>query len=365
MLAACSSIKPLPDKTVNYNYTNIEFTPDYNSSEIETDFTLTVTPVDAASLDEITFIAASRAGDYEQEIVSEYFNFEDDKSLSSSEVQYFENLKAVSNAIISDMNSNKIPRELAHSLLERSWNGRSVGMDGSEVSSFTEARYTANFNPFYLNNNYLSVFKLTFKNRSNEVKIVQHERFQIASGNEILYPFSMGHFEDRLNNDVSKLENAYRYNLPNNMNVAPGQSVDKFISVPAISSSTNNLTLQYFKPNNEVVQYEFSLDQIREEIKTRLTNYIIIPKTTSENLRYSDFFFSVQLENGKTFPLENDNFYIPVNSVDQTVKICQVQVSGHVRVESNYKFRVESYYKCLDVELSNFDDQVIKVSFHE
>jgi len=357
MLAACSTTKPLPDKTVNQSYTNIEFTPDHISFDIETDFNLTVTPVDAATLNEITLIAANRAGDYEQEIVREYFNYDDDGSLSSSDVRYIENLIEVSNVIMSDMRSNQLPQELAHSLLERSWNGRSVGMDGSEVSSFTDSRHTANFNPFYLNNNYLSVFKLNFKNESNEVKIVQHDSFQIASGNEILYPFTMVHFEDRLKDQGSKLENAYRYNLPNNMNIAPGQSVDKFISVPAISSSTNNLTLQYFKPDNEVVQYEFSLNQIREEFETTLTNFIVSPMAHKESLAVSDFFFSVQLENGNTFPLKSDNFYVPENSTDQTVKICQIQVSGNSRVTS--------FYSCLDVKLSDFEDQVIKVRFHE
>lgn len=211
MLTACSTIKHLPDKTVTHSYTNIEFTPDYHSFEIDTNFKLTVIPIDAATLNEITFIAANRAGDYEQEVVREYFNIDDDGNLSSSEVQYVENLIAVSNAIMSDMNSNQLSQELAHCLLERSWNGRAVGMDGSELSSFTEPRYTANFNPFYLNNNYLSVFKLTFENESNDVKVIQHDHFQIASGNEILYPFSMNYFEDRLKGQDSQTHYLGKY----------------------------------------------------------------------------------------------------------------------------------------------------------
>lgn len=355
LLSACSTTQPLPDKTVNHTYTNVEFEPETKNNLIEDGLTLSVEPIDAASLNEVSLSAASRAGDYEQEVISEYLNYDSDGSLSSSEEKHRERLIEISNEIISDMNSGEISEELAHSLIERIWQGRSRGMDGSEIHSFTTSSYTSDFNPYFIGRGYLSVFKLSFNNESDKVKEVDFERFQIASGNEILYPLDMEYFEERLSGQDSKLENAFRYNLPSSMNIAPGQTVAKYLAVPAIDGRTTNLNVQYFKEDNTVTQYEFDLNQVSEEVETIMNNFIIEPDLP-RNVRTISFeyYYALNLEDGTTFPLTDNNFYISENERDQTINICQVQVGK--------SSMVQTAYSCKDVDLSNINDRIIKIS---
>ena len=75
---SCNSLKPLPDKTVNQMYRNVDFYPDWITHNLEERFSLTVEPVDASSLNELTANAAMRAGDYEREVVQSYYEIEND-----------------------------------------------------------------------------------------------------------------------------------------------------------------------------------------------------------------------------------------------------------------------------------------------
>ena len=86
---ACSPT--IKKKTIENNYANIQFTPDYVSKNIGPDFTITIKPIDAISINRETFEAAQRDGNYEKEVTYELnkLRADIDNMKSKVERQYY------------------------------------------------------------------------------------------------------------------------------------------------------------------------------------------------------------------------------------------------------------------------------------
>lgn len=346
LLVACAGLKPLPDKTINHVYLNVEFDPISDTKEISPNLSLTVKPIDASSLNSITYNAVFRAGDYEREFVREYFNVERVENLSSSDRRYLENLREKTYHIQDLIASGEMSEDIGFQLIERMWSGRRVGKDGSEIDLITGSKMSAAYNPYYIGNNYLSVFKIFFENNSNQLKTIKFDNFQIASGYEILIPFDVAYFENRLQDDQIKLENVYRYNLTDRLNIAPNQKVEKYIAVPAINQSVENLSVQYIDSTGEVISFSFNVMPERKQYELTLKNFVIDFNSPENTRNFSNTFYAIQFENGFTFPLLDNNFYVSRDELRTNVTIC---ATGITRI-----LRANNELKCRELDLSEY-----------
>lgn len=350
LLSSCAPVESLADRTIEHRYQNLNFEPDFLVNDIEEGLSLTVKPIDASVLNDLTFEAAFRSGDYEQEVFEEYMVMADRQNLSDAEKIYYDHLITFTNDLISRMNSGRISRQLGHSLIDRVW-GKSDGNIGAEVESISESKGFPNYNPFYDGRGYLSVFNLMFENTSDEVKTVDFNKFQVATTNEVFYPHIMDYFSDRFSRNNSKLENAYRFNMPNTLTIAPGQIIEKYLAIPAIGRNTENITVQFFKENNEVSSYSYNLNVVTKEQEIVYNQFLIQPSQSNIYV----YFHALIFDNGNTFSLRRNRFYIPKNQIDQSVTLCSVRIPNSRRAQHRFV--------CSEIELTEYPSGIIDYAF--
>lgn len=352
---ACQTTETLresEDKTVSYRYQNIEFIPESIADNISNNMEMTVTPVDATLLNQITLEAAFRAGDYEHDLVDELFDRDSLDDLSRSTRDRVENKIQITEQILESINTDNISAEMGRSLIERMWGDTSDGFDGSEVDLISDEKATPQFNPYHTGTGYFSVFELNFKNQSNEIETIDIESFQIASGNEILSPFDMEYFEQRLERDPVKMENAYRYNMTDHLTLAPTQSVIKYLAIPAIDRNVEGVVLQYLAQDldNKMVQFDFELKPINESFEIEMFNYFINAVTvgSERRQRFTDHYIAIEFKDGNSFALKEDYFFIPAEYQNDNIEICATSIS-----------RNNGFFKCDNRNLSDYQDRNI------
>lgn len=349
-LSSCAPVEPLADRTIEHQYQNLHFDPVFLGKDIEEEISLIVKPIDASTLNDLTFEAAFRSGDYEQEVFEEYMVISDRQSLSDTEKRYYDHLVDFSNDLISKMNSGDLSRQIGLSLIDRVWE-QSDGKIGVEFESISNPKGFPNYNPFFDGRGYQSVFKLIFENNSSEVKEVEFNKFQVATNSEVFYPHNMDYFSDRFARNNGKLENAYRFNMPNTLTVAPGQTVEKYLAIPAIGRNTENITVQYFTEKNEVKSYSFKPNVVVKEQEIIYKQFLIEPSQSSDY----DYFYALTLNNGATFSLRRDRFYIPKDQIDQSITMCTVRIPNSRRAQHRFA--------CSELELSEYPSGRIDYAF--
>lgn len=163
-LSACTTQKAA--LVQNHSYYNMLFYPKQVQQQMALGkVDVIVTPVDAKSLNQETFEAAMRDGNYEKEFLIgvEKRKQELEKEHSSSFIKGITNAIDALNKLERD---NAIPKNVAFELKRRILYGNEFGRTGDEIKSFLEEElYPDEYNPFKVNNKYLSVFKIIFTNR--------------------------------------------------------------------------------------------------------------------------------------------------------------------------------------------------------
>jgi len=351
LLSACQTTEQLhepEDKLINYTYRNIQFSPENINKELFDGLLLRVTPIDASTLNLMTFLSASRAGDYERELVDEYLDLDLD-NLSRRDRDRTENKINVSNKILNSISDGTISAELGRTLIDNIWGEE--GLDGSETELFTGTRATPLFNPYQIGSNYLSVFELEFQNTTDHVRNIRFESFQVSSGYEILAPFDIEYFEQRLREHPLKVENAYRYNLSHELNIPPAQRVIKYLAVPAIDVNLENVSVQFIDEGYN--SFDFRIAIIREEEEISLKNYFVDVDYPDLNLRdqgFTNSYLAIQFVNEQTFPLKGNEFFIPDDISDSTIDLCIATIS-----------RSLGELDCREINLSEHANRNIKI----
>ncbi len=354
MLISCSPKAELV-KHISYNKENVTFTPDVQRHEIAGGLTLTVKPIDAAALNEMTYYAATRGGDYEREYSRRNVSQGDLDNLNRSERRRIEKLIQKSEIINENVENGSMSGEMGDHLFRRIYEGSSHGFDGSENMWFrTEQRFSHQFNPFYVRGSYLSVFSLEFENNSNEVVTISASNFQVASGNEVIYPYEMAYFRDIFEDGSRVLDNALRYNMPGRLNITPGQKVEKFIAIPAISRHARDVVVQYIGDDRSSANFAYDVRYSREELNIPLTRYDIRSfQSFNPPLRY-DAYYIAQFEDGFILPLESNSVYMSDERADQNVILC-----GLV----DYNDIDFTFLRCLNIKPSNYSKSEIAFAF--
>jgi len=308
-------------KTVNYNYSNVIFTPNELKGKPLENIILSIEPVDASKINNEIFDAAMRDGSYEKEYLSySVTSFQDNKALNSRDKKNADVLSKVFTAIDKMRDSRIFDDNIAINFKEKIYQsffrGEDFGWNGSEInvqSKFDE-RY-ANLNPYRINNKYFSLFRLTFSNNGNDIKKVDINNFQVASGNELLYPFKNEYFESTLKEENEKLKYIYRMNLPNILTMIPNQETMKYISIPAINTRNKSLTINYID-GEKITNYLFSVD-----VETISEEYNFSAYTIESNSLLKYQYYILKLNDYSIFPLNSNTLYINDGKVNDIITV--------------------------------------------
>ncbi|MAT56265.1 MAG: hypothetical protein CMN32_17480 [Saprospirales bacterium] len=340
-------------KTINHRYFNIRFSPESISKESLGKLRIEVTPIDAASINRETYEASSRDGNYEKEFALKIEQSKSElKEYSRQERAY---IKGKINAIelLNKMEAEyNIPSITSYNLKERIWNGDDFGYDGTEIKYLSENNfYPDYFNPYKINQKYLSVFKVTFENNSNEIQEINLEEFRIITGEELLFPLGLEYFENYLQNEPEKLKNIYRMNMPKELLITPSQRITKYIAVPAINPKSSSLQIQLIK-NTDIVNFDFT---VKEELLNKsynLTKYEIYTSGLKDSYSY-DFYCAIQYQDGVSIALSSNYIFVSPEREETPVSIYIITVN---RIRSNVKFS-----KMQNVKFSSFENNRIIV----
>jgi hypothetical protein len=306
---SCGTNKIL-QKTISHNYFNLMFSPAMLTKQIINETEITITPIDAKSLNKDTYEAASRDGNYEKELATEINQIKSelkklpkqDRIWRQGQINAIESLTKLSK-------DNKIPFDLAYKLKWRIWKGEDYGQEGTEITSLSDVEnYPEDFNPFKINEKYLSIFKITFENKGKEIEKISLKEFQIVSGEEQLYPLGSDYFENNLKERPESIKNAYRMNMPTELTITPNQRITKYIAVPAINSSNNKLQLQFIR-NKKVIDFDFAVTEKSERKSYNLEKYNFRVGGFGEPFTYRNFYV-IGYKSGVSFATKESYIYV-------------------------------------------------------
>lgn len=334
-------------KEISYRTESVTFSPEAQVKQIAEGLAVTVMPVDAASLNKKTFDAAIRRGDYEREIAEKHIY--DDEAMIRSERRRVEDWRKKVEVVFENERNGRISSRMAYFLIQRVAGGERRGYNGSEIRWFSsKKRYTGRYNPFFIRNNYLSVFSLLFENKSNEVASISIKNFQVASGNEVIYPYPMSYFEEILKENQSVINNALRYNMPDRIVITPGQKIEKFIAVPPISMHTIDLIVQYIDDEGAFFNYAYEVNSFREEKSITLEKYEIISFQRSDVQQSYHAYYIIEFEDGIIIPLKENYFYVSEERANQEMLLCGL-----------VKYGRDNFLRCLDIKANQFPQKRI------
>ncbi|HFA50454.1 MAG TPA: hypothetical protein ENJ95_15685 [Bacteroidetes bacterium] len=298
-----------------------------------------------------TLNLASRDGNYEKEFTSSFQSAIE--NMNSEDKDIYEKLLKI---ITEKIENGEMPKVAGNSMIRRLQYGEKEGRNGTETESLSilNDNYSSKFNPFILNNNYLSVFKVELNNRSLEVQEIYLKSFQITSGYELLYPLNMDYFEQNFENGSEQIKNAYRLNMPKVLRLAPNQRIIKYIAIPAIDAGNKKLQVQYIEGKSvETFNFQVHINNIDKTFQG--TDYHVI-SATGHDPKYYDYFFVVSFGSGMTFSLSGNTIFI--NNEKKSIPMSVYGVA--------IKRRGEVYFgKNENINLSESLDTNIKVRFYE
>ena len=315
------------EKTISHDYSNVEFSPKQNKEVLPNGLSITITPVDAKKLDAETFRKASRDGNYEKEFASEVGRaVEANESVKRSERNKLIELKAEAIAAVDDLvQRGKMQAEVGSLLKLRIWEGKSFGQDGSDIKSLSNISNAPSlFNPFFLNGRYLSLFKATFENTSDEIIRIGVDDFQVSLGEELLKPYEPAFFEKAYKENTEKLKSAYRFSMPEKLTITPSQTVTKYLAISSIDRRNEAVTVQYLNEDT-FKDFSFSLKLESSTINYTLESYTLDTYGFSKG---ASEFFVVQIEDGGTLVLEDDTVFIDKNRKDAEVTVFAFAVAN-------------------------------------
>ncbi len=327
-LSRCATSAKVSKKTITHSYFNVTFSPEQIQYKVLRKVELTITPIDAAGLNRETYEAAFRDGNYEKELASSIEKRSNElESLSKTERIYITGKINAIEEIEKLEASNLIPPNTAYQLKSRIWYGKESGKDGTELTALSEVEtYPDDFNPYKINNKYLSVFKVTFENIGSEIEKVALNQFQVVSGEELLYPLAVEYFEDNLKDEPEKVKNVYRMNMPEDLVLTPSQRITKFIAIPAINPNNEKLQIQLIN-ENESVNFDFKVQALTESKSYSLESYEIIPNGLGYPV-IDYLYYAVNFQDGVSFAVIDNRIFVSDERKSKPISVYAIAISS-------------------------------------
>ncbi|MBP6811981.1 MAG: hypothetical protein KA138_10705 [Saprospiraceae bacterium] len=342
------------EKIVPYSYSNISFSPEQVEHTLPNGLTLAVTPVDAIILDQESFVASLQDGNYEKELQVEVsFSKQNNAQLRPSDRDDFLDIKIKALEAVNMLIENRtVNREIGIHLMERIWRGPDKGLDGSEKKILEhKIIYPNDNNPFFLDERYMSLFKVTIENNTQEVKKIGSSEFQLIAGDVQLSPYKNSFFEEIDKKNIEKTKNIHRFNMPEELKLTPSQKISKYLAVASINQGKGELIIQHII-DSKYTDFKFQVHDISYDKQFEMTSYRIMSATP---LNSPTYYFAVKFESGSSYPLKENYIFVDKNSTDATVSIYGIAVSS-----TSDKIL---FGKMEKIRFSDFEKQVIKIPF--
>lgn len=323
------SQKSILEKTIQVNSVQTKFSPLNQKKEIENLFALVVEPVDARSLNVAMNNSKQLDGNYSYVSEYEYKQFIKNGGLSKRDIKLKESLTNFFQKIDDLKNNSKLTPQECELFKEKLYQSMVLQKEdwGSNGDDNTDSRedLISFANPYKINGKYLSVFKLTFENKSNKIQEVNLADFQISSNDELLSPFSVEYFEGLYRENPSnqeKLKSMYRYNMPVKLKVLNNQPVTKYFSTPAINTDNKSVIVNYIK-NENAYSFTYSIDVNEEKFIHKLTEYKV-DYTPFSSLYYRRMSI-VLFEEGPVI-LKGENIFIDDKYLNKEISVLTLDV---------------------------------------
>ncbi len=346
-LAATSCSPKITKKTVNYNYSNVVFSPAQVQKQTSNGLTIVISPIDTKSLNYETFEAALSDGNYEREFAFALEKEESNSDMLSRVERDMKRGKVNCLSAITDLvKKGEMPENIGLYLKKRILYGSDAGRDGSEVASLSESEnFDDEFNPFKVNEKYLSVFKVTSENKSSEIVKIKIGDFQVVGGEEQLYPLKMIFFEENLKPFPEKIKNAYRMNMPEDLVITPNQKITKYLAIPAINPSSKELKVQYIK-DNKFTDFDFEVSS-QSLSKSYELEYYKLMSIYGEDSAIK-YFYAVSYDGGVSFAVADDKLYVSNEKKSKPTDVYGIAFSlssGKVFFGKKLKFKFSEIVK--------------------
>ena len=333
--SSCMSTKSLT-KTITYEYANVIFAPTLSTLKLSDGVSLTVTPINAKTLNEETYDAALRNGDYEKEFIDAVYELKSQLSSKKTTISKQERIgiEGIINALecISKLEKNgKISQDVSIVLRRRILNN-DTGMDGAEIQYLVgNDLYPSDYNPYRINSNYFSVFKFSFENTTPKVETVKIKDFQLLSNEEQLYPLTMKYFEENLKDETEAIKNLYRLNMPDDLNLTPNQRITKYIAVPAINLRNEKLQVQYIYKNS-VVNFDFNVSNVQNNQTYKLERYLLQFDGAGDGLSKNTY-YAIEFSDKVTYGLKENIVFLTEQRKEVRAKIYGINIdSGNGKI---------------------------------
>lgn len=326
LLSSCSTSKTVK-KTISQKYYNLSFAPESITKKVINKTEVTIMPIDAKNLNSETYDAAFRDGNYEKEFISTIESWKtklnslpkSDRAALQGKINAFDCLSKLER-------DGKIPPQLSLLLKRRIINENS-GRDGSEVESLADLDIIpSDYNPYKVNANYFSVFKLTFENKGSEVEKINIKEFQLTSNEEQLYPLTSEYFEKNLGDRTETIKNSYRLNMPNELIITPGQRISKYIAVPAINTGNEKLQIQFIR-NSSVVNFDFSISKKGTEKSYNLEEFQLKYDGEGDDISYNTYYL-VSYKDNVSYALRGNRLFVSDEKRDLPAVIYAIGISS-------------------------------------
>lgn len=345
----------MPEKEtlkIDEAFQKVSFIPDEIPHEIAPGFELLITPIDAKVMNQIAHETTSYDGDYEKiRSVSTLIKEElRQANLSKEERRRIESRKQIVDFVREKVNGGEIPETVGEYLTWKLWN-KPVGTDGIETS--IGRGYPSLYNPYKLNNKYLSVFRLAFKNTSEAVKRVKLNELLFNSGYEQLYPFETSYFEKIYETEQEKLRIIYRINMPNELIVPSGETVIKYVSIPSLNPTTKDLDVKLIQEDaNQSFKFNVNVD---EQSLTTLLEKITFKAQDEWKLQVLRYYFVITTPDKQIHVIKDNTLFLP-----QEIKNEKLSIYGIATLSSGYTFAKKENFT-----LSQYPYSEIELKFEE
>lgn len=327
LLIGCGSLKEVPNRVVDHRYQVTLFSPEDVTHDLSTGLTITITPVDASGLNAMTYQFARQDGGYETEYISVFQavrNSLDD--LPKDQRRRMARLVDATEAVQNLIESGSAPdAELLQLGLNRMWD-RASGGNGSDVERITNP-FPSLANPYRIEGQYQSVFKMRVHNWSSSVQTIRLSDIQVATGVELLYPFAMTYYEDVFQTASAPMANAYRINMPSDLMVPGGATVEKYFAVPALNVHQDAVSV-HLLADADSKPFEFRVQTDGQRQRYELQGYRMAPSRAVGATAHHGIFYSLRLGDGRLTALTEDEYFLTEEESTGTVDVCGIIVAA-------------------------------------
>ena len=308
----------------------VSFIPESQTQEIQPGLEVTITPIDATSMNEISRRATGFDGNYDNSYSSTYLKEESiniGSELTKSQKREIKDQRQIIDFVKEKVRNGEIPESVGDALNSKILS-ENIGVTGEE---YTQQSVEGRFNPYRVDKRYLSVFQLTLKNTGNTIVKVKQKDFIVSSGSEQLEPLRTEYFEGLFIMDQRLLMNVYRLNMPDELIVPPTETIIKYVSVPSINLNTEILTVRIIQ-NELVKSYNYVVD-VEERIEETVLEKITFKANKDWSLDVESYYFVLTLPNGQIQILRKNEIFI-----SEEFKKSPFSVYGIARSQDGFHF---------------------------